>query len=145
MSLSDQPAEANGYDEVIARILENRLSKSSKKQYDSRSKKIRMWVENIYPNLLENGLLKLSKFNARHFQKFIVDLGSSSSISVLNGYRSALFNMYKEQQIIQSLDFKEHISTYFQALKRKHTAEKASGKRKLAEGNLHYLLACFNG
>lgn len=93
-------------------------------QCDARSKRIKDWMNERYREMIQHDQLDLAQLSSGHFQEFLVDLRDFVSISVLNGLRSSLFNMYQEQQADQPIEFKETIGTYHQALKRKDKAKK---------------------
>lgn len=130
-------SEVEDYDARAALTREFRLSESSKKQYKSKSCEITAWLRSKFEHELFDGEnLCLDRLQAKHVVYFFEHLQKKKSvgISTYSGYRSALFNMFKLAELVQTAAFQASLSDYFKSLKRKFNQQRSLGERRIAEG-----------
>ena len=127
--------ESLGTEEKIERVIRNRISPSSTKQYLGALKRFITFLKIKFPEAVGvDNSLRLEKLEMNMFKEFIVELPSKLGVSTLRTYRSCLMNEFKLQKVLVSPQFEQEMSVFYEGLSRINAQEKAEGTRKLKEG-----------
>ena len=142
---SDKPSYATlhimnrSVEQIIDDISRSSIGEATRKQYERCQKRFVRWLKTKKPILVkENDEVDLKQLQPRVFSEFILDSCSTSGrlkgISTLSMYRSALYNMYRDQNILMPTSMRAFISKFYKGLKRMEAKEKQNGLRRLQEG-----------
>jgi hypothetical protein len=74
-----------------------------------------------------NGQIDLKRFTLAECELFLLDKRKSVSVSTLNGYSSALKDLYRRQEVPLPVTYEKSMATFFSGLKRMQAAKYQSG------------------
>lgn len=111
---------------------------STKKAYQSYIKGISKWIREKLPSpdtyFDADGGINVEVFKPSYFETFLLDKMNAKSlkVSTLGGYRSAVWNIYRQKKIPLPVEYTSSLKTFFRGLKRIETDNDQNGTGRVS-------------